>query len=241
MLGYYHGYLIGFAGGLLAAALVYVLLLRRRWDTEIDDCQIVIGGLKARLEDKDRLIVSQAARIDAQAELLSKRPAKPDIDATNPAGAPSPVGITTDPSDPNLKRTRGDGQQECYLVLSDEERAKGFVRPVRRSYRHVGQRPKHPTRPLTDAEHQQYSQFGYVCYEEYPRSGDGAVTGRFWTQAQLDSGCGQVTTMGQAIAETYARDPKFYGSTYCVYCGKHLRVGQDGEFVWEPDGSRVGS
>lgn len=25
---------------------------------------------------------------------------------------------------------------EAYLILSDEERAKGFVRPVRRSYRH---------------------------------------------------------------------------------------------------------
>ena len=26
------------------------------------------------------------------------------------------------------------GQQKAYVVLSDEERAKGFVRPVRRSY-----------------------------------------------------------------------------------------------------------
>lgn len=30
-----------------------------------------------------------------------------------------------------------DGMQENYLALSDEERAKGFVRPVRRSYRHT--------------------------------------------------------------------------------------------------------
>lgn len=29
------------------------------------------------------------------------------------------------------------GQQEGYVVLSEEERAKGFVRPVRRSYRHL--------------------------------------------------------------------------------------------------------
>lgn len=28
------------------------------------------------------------------------------------------------------------GQQKGYVVLSEEERAKGFVRPVRRSYRH---------------------------------------------------------------------------------------------------------
>lgn len=29
------------------------------------------------------------------------------------------------------------GQQKGYVVLSDEERAKGFVRPVRRSYVHL--------------------------------------------------------------------------------------------------------
>lgn len=29
------------------------------------------------------------------------------------------------------------GQQKDYVVLSPEERAKGFVRPVRRSYRHL--------------------------------------------------------------------------------------------------------
>ena len=30
------------------------------------------------------------------------------------------------------------GQQKGYVVLSGEDRAKGFVRPVRRSYVHVG-------------------------------------------------------------------------------------------------------
>lgn len=29
------------------------------------------------------------------------------------------------------------GQQQGYVVLADEERAKGFVRPVRQSYRHL--------------------------------------------------------------------------------------------------------
>lgn len=28
------------------------------------------------------------------------------------------------------------GQQKAYVILSDEERARGFVRPVRRSYTH---------------------------------------------------------------------------------------------------------
>lgn len=149
------------------------------------------------------------------------------------------MGLTTDRDDPGLRKIGPDGQQETYLVLSDEERAKGFVRPVRRSYRHVGIRPKYPTRPLTDEE-KRGPDVGYVCFEEYPPEME-PRTGRFWTQADLDSGCGSVTTMGQAIAETYARDPKFYGATFCCQCGKHFRVGEDGEFVWEPDGSRVGT
>lgn len=44
--------------------------------------------------------------------------------------------------------------------------------------------------------------------------------------------CGTITTMSQAIAETYARSPHFYGATYCVHCQMHCRVGADGEFVW---------
>lgn len=97
------------------------------------------------------------------------------------------MGITDDPSDPRL--TRGadapdsqPGMAEAYLVLSDEERAKGFVRPVRTSYIHTV--------------------------------------------------CGAVTTMNQAIAETYARNPGFYGSTYCVRCLNHRPVGANGEFLW---------
>ncbi len=104
------------------------------------------------------------------------------------------MGLTTDPEDPGLRQTRSDGQQEVYLVLSDEERAKGFVRPVRTRYKHLA--------------------------------------------------CGVVTTMGQALAETYARDPKFYSGTFCVHCGKHFRlIDPDGKpaFLWEPDGEAVGS
>ena len=114
---------------------------------------------------------------------------------------------TTDPDDPDIGRGGPDKepvpQNKKYLVLSEEERAKGFVRPVRRAYRHVGsQGDRHPA-----------------------------------LQDPNTNGCGAVTTMSMAIAETYAREPKFYGYTYCVYCQKHLPVG---EFVWE-DGEVVGS
>lgn len=45
--------------------------------------------------------------------------------------------------------------------------------------------------------------------------------------------CGTVTTMSRPIAETYARDPYFYGATFCVNCNVHLPLYQ---FTWEPDG-----
>lgn len=100
------------------------------------------------------------------------------------------MSLTTDPNDPRLGHGSDESprpQNDVYLVLSDEERAKGFVRPVRASYLHTE--------------------------------------------------CGQVTTMGRKIAETYARDPKFYGSTYCCVCQKHRPVA---EFRWM-DGAAVGS
>lgn len=84
-----------------------------------------------------------------------------------------------------------EGQQRDYVVLSDEERAKGFVRPVRRSYKHLT--------------------------------------------------CGGVTTMGQTLAETYARDPHFYSGTFCCYCRAHFPVGADGEFVWAETDEKVGT
>lgn len=101
--------------------------------------------------------------------------------------------ITSDPNDPRLTHGADDApipQAEVYLVLSDEERAKGFVRPYRTSYVHTA--------------------------------------------------CGTSTRMGGAIAQTYARDPHFYGSTYCVACQMHRPVGESGEFTWD-DGSKVGA
>ncbi len=102
------------------------------------------------------------------------------------------MGVTSDRTDPRLIAGQGKGpagQNEVYLVLSDEERAKGFVRPVRHGYIHR-------------------------------------------------RGCGSVTTMGQALAETYARDPKFYGATYCCGCRTHKPVA---EFDWDGTTEVLGS
>lgn len=106
--------------------------------------------------------------------------------------------LTTDPKDPRLTRGVDDKpvpQAETYLVLSEEERAKGFVRPYRDTYVH----------------------------DQCPVPG--IVPGH------------AITTMGRALSETYARDPKFYGSTYCVHCCMHRPVS---EFHWT-DGEQVGS
>ncbi len=58
---------------------------------------------------------------------------------------------------------------------------------------------------------------------------------RSYVHATSLGGCGAVTTMGVAIAETYAKNPTFYGSTYCVGCRMHRPVGEAGEFVWDAD------
>src|ERR1019366_583939 len=135
------------------------------------------------------------------------------------------------------RELKENGQQKAYVVLSEEERAKGFVRPVRRTYKHVGARPKYPTQELTTEEKERLKLEKYVAYEPYPEE-ESPCVGRFWTEAQLNSGCGDVTTMSQAIAETYAREPFFYGSTFCCRCGGHFHVGENGEFIWIDDGTK---
>jgi hypothetical protein len=49
------------------------------------------------------------------------------------------MSTTTDPTDPRLVHgndSKPVAQAPVYLVLSEEERAKGFVRPYRDAYRH---------------------------------------------------------------------------------------------------------
>ncbi len=136
--------------------------------------------------------------------------------------------------------TDASGQHENYPVLSAEERSRGFVRPVYRAYKHVGVRPKHPLRELTKEEHDQYDKYDYVKFEAYPES-ESPVTGKFWTQKSLTSGCGTVTNMGLELCETYAREPSFYSATFCAGCRTHLPVGAHGEFVWDGTNLRVGT
>jgi hypothetical protein len=109
--------------------------------------------------------------MDDKRVTLSGRPPE----TTEPIGVPAPIDPET-------------GMHKDYWILSDEERAKHWVRPFRNKYVHKK--------------------------------------------------CGVVTVMGQKLSETYARDPKFYGATFCVGCKEHFPVS---EFYWEKDGQEVGS
>lgn len=91
---------------------------------------------------------------------------------------------------PNVEKLP-DGQHVDHWILSDTERAKGFVRPVRQSYVHTV--------------------------------------------------CGVETRMPLKIAETYAANPKFYGSTFCCGCGTYLPVGANGDFLWTNTTEKVGT
>lgn len=139
------------------------------------------------------------------------------IDAVKQA-QPEPPAVdrtklcTTDgrsPVEARASQTNETGQHASYIVLCEDERKKGFVRPYRDAYKHVGR-----AEPVTD-------DVG-IPPHAMRRTG----------------GCGTVTTMGRALSETYARDPKFYWATFCCRCNRHLPVA---EFVWTVDGQEVGS
>lgn len=81
------------------------------------------------------------------------------------------------------------GQQYGHAVMSEAERAQGFIRPVRQVYTHLR--------------------------------------------------CGKDTSMSRDIAETMARNPKFYnGTTFCVACRGYFPFE---EFVWKGSAEKVGS
>jgi hypothetical protein len=150
-----------------------------------------------------------------------------------------------DASVPN-QATRPDGQHvDHWTMCPTEIMQAGFKRPVRLKYQHVGPPgPKFELRDLTDEERERWQEHGYTKFEPYPQGYAGAAKGRLWTQEQLNAvgkGCGVVTSMPRQIAETYAANPHYYGSTFCCGCGKYLPVGAKGEFVWDGTDERVGT
>lgn len=135
-------------------------------DKAVNDAYRKVVAAKDRLEEAKR-VAAATIPVDRNARTLTDG---------------SPV------TDDHREINSATGQQKGYVVLSQEERTRGFVRPFRDAYRHAK--------------------------------------------------CGAITTMGRSIAETYARDPKFYSGTFCSTCRAHFPVGADGEFTWyEMDGT----
>ena len=158
---------------------------------------------------------------------VSGKPADPDCEY---AGVPQ-------------KEKLADGQHIDHYVLCDEDRAASYIRPLRTKYKHVGLKEPTNIRPLTDEEQERYAGLDYAWYEEYT-SDKLPKLGKFWTLKEMErvnNGCGCETTMPIKCAETYSINPRFYSSTFCCWCKTYLPVGENGEFVWLDDGTRVGT
>lgn len=144
------------------------------------------------------------------------------------------------------EQTEPTGQHKSYIVLCEDERKKGFVRPYRDAYKHVGRRVCGKPRQLLTSSGVDPRPLPVVCTDDPDHAGDCTVWAPVKSDAEIAKardqhvlgGCGSVTTMGRSLSETYARDPNFYGATFCVSCNKHLPVA---EFVWTADDARVGS
>lgn len=201
----------------------------------MSDIQTQLDEIRARLD------VLEQKRWEGPPRLGPKPPTHEEVDARtrefikevkkaiDETSAPdSPPAMCTTSGEPvdkvRAEQTNETGQHKSYIVLCPDERAKGFVRPYRDSYKHVGRKvcglyvgPDGAT----------------VCHMEPRHEGEcGEVKG------PRPQACNTVTTMGRALSETYARNPKFYGATFCVGCNKHLPVE---EFVWTADGEVLGS
>lgn len=157
--------------------------------TKLEQVQAEYDAAIAEQKAAEKIVDSKTSKVNAARSRL--------IEAKREAAAAIPVDrmqrTLTDgsPVTDDHRDLKVNGQQKGYVVLSEAERAKGFVQPVRRTYVHTK--------------------------------------------------CGAITTMGLALAETYARDPGFYSGTYCCGCGTHFTFGAtDGDFVWD-DGTKVGA
>jgi hypothetical protein len=167
-----------------------------------DDLEIVVNhpDLKPDAEGVGHIVFS-ANQARHLGELLLRKAAESERDIrmkqeteARKAAEAIPVDrsarVLTDgsPVTEDHREIGANGQQKGYVVLSATERAKGFVRPVRNTYKH--------------------------------------------------NTCGSITSMGTALAETYARDPKFYSGTFCTTCRAHFPLD---EFVWAGTAEMLGS
>jgi hypothetical protein len=138
-----------------------------------------------------------------------------------------------------ITREEAEKQRKGLEVLKKKSEQHGAEvcttdgRPPDPDYAELGSAPR-PPKPGS-AQHESY----YVlCDSERAK---GFV--RPVRDSYVHLKCGTKTSMGRALAETYARDPHFYAATFCCYCNGHFPLWIDGEkqFVWAGTQDAVGA
>jgi hypothetical protein len=170
---------------------------------QVDALKLEVQQLKAELAHIHAIASKHDQRLGPQPQSEADVQKRIDKFVEEVKAAIPPVDrskqCTTDgrsPAEARASQTNDTGQHPSYIVLCPEERIKGFTRPFRDSYKHVGRLQQ----LVTD---------------------DGADS----HQVRV-GGCGGITTMGRALSETYARDHTFYSATFCIVCNKHLPVAE---------------
>lgn len=126
-----------------------------------------VGHIVFSINQARNLAVTLLKKVSEAEKAISDAQEKERIKNIPPVDRSKRCMVSGNPETPDHRELKPNGQQKDYVVLCPDERAKGFVRPVRRTYIHKT--------------------------------------------------CRTSTTMGLALAETYARDPYFYGGTFCVH------------------------
>ncbi len=216
-----------------------------------DELRAEIAALKTQVAELQRRTVGDirlGPRPDTQEDIdrRTERLVKV-IETASVAKVPPPVdrsNLCTTSGEPvdvvRANQKEETGQHKGYIVLCDAERAKGFVRPYRDRYQHVGHLIER-----CEATHQEPTDENpHQCIRPYPHDGDHEFTALMILNKPIrfmpgrKGGCGSVTTMGRALSETWARDIHFYSHTFCVSCNKHFTIA---EFVWNGTNEVLGT
>lgn len=72
-------------------------------------------------------------------------------------------------------------------------------------------------------------------FERHPTKDEGEFVQPV-RSSYVHDGCGKTTTMGSALAESFARDPNQYAKTFCAGCGDYYSLD---EFTWKDSDQRL--
>jgi hypothetical protein len=113
---------------------------------EVDALRAEVSALRQRIDSGGRLgpvpetLEQEAERTKRVADAIAAAMAR-DVRKDPPPPVDRTKLCTTDgrsPEEARASQTNETGQHASYIVLCDEERQKGFVRPYRDRYQHVG-------------------------------------------------------------------------------------------------------